>query len=141
MKLHSTLRFHSGFLLVSPVMDVMCMLMLFFLLGSDLVVPSGVAIELPRSQFPLKDFGDGHTLVVPAGDSPQLLLNRRPVLFSDLGERLDELALKDRDEKGKVGAIIIRADRLVAHGRLIDIQNLLIDRGFSVALATTPGKY
>ena len=141
MKLRSTLRFNPGFLLISPVMDVMCTLMLFFLLGSDLVVPSGVAIALPRSQFPLKDFSDGHTLVIPAGDSPQLLLDRRPVPLDELNERLNKIAQIDREENGKVGAIIIRADRNVPHGRVIDIQNRLVERGFSVALATTPGKY
>ncbi|QQL46304.1 ExbD/TolR family protein [Sulfuriroseicoccus oceanibius] len=138
MKLHSTLRFNPGLLLVAPVMDVMCSLMLFFLLGSDLVVPSGASIELPRSQFVLRDFNVGHTLVVPAGDQPTILLDRRPVAYAELGAMLDALAAEDRKENGKVGALIIRADRYVPHGRVMDIQNQVLARGFAVAIAATP---
>ena len=51
MKLESNLPTGAGLLHVAPLVDVVALLVIFFLLGSGYVMRSGVAIELPTSPY------------------------------------------------------------------------------------------
>jgi len=103
MKLVSTLRFRPGLLLLIPLTDVFCTLLVFFLLGSSLVLQSGVRVELPPSSFAVQGLVDAHVLVVSAGKKPQLILNREKITMEELPARLDKLARRDRKLTGRVG--------------------------------------
>ena len=140
MKLRSNLKFRHELMLVVPMFDVIGTLLIFFLLGSSLVFPSGVRVELPPSSFALQGLADAHVLVVSAGSEPKLLLNDNDVPLSDLGNRLDGLATADRQRLGRVGALVIKADRTTPHGMMNHIKNTALTRGFRVAEVAQPGE-
>jgi len=138
MKLVSTLRLRPGLLLLIPVTDVFCTLLVFFLLGSSLVQQSGVRVELPPSSFAVQGLADAHVLVISAGKTPQLVLNREEIAIEELPAWLDKLASLDRKRTGRVGGLILQADRTTAYGFVMQLKVAALSRGFRVAEATMP---
>lgn len=136
MKLVSHLRLRPGMLFLLPVTDVFFSLLVFFLLGSSLVLQSGIRVELPTSAFAVQGFADAHVLVISAGDQPRLLLNRDEIMLEDLPARLDDLAERDRMATGRVGEILVKADRTTPHGLVTRVKAEALGRGFRVAEAT-----
>jgi biopolymer transport protein ExbD len=138
VKLESSLRFRPGLLLMVPLVDVFGILLVFFLLGSSLVLQSGVRVELPPSSFALQGLAEGHVLVVSAGDSAKLLLDDGEQSIDGVGERLDALARADRERLGRVGSVVIKADRTTPHGLVMALADAALARGFRVAVAAQP---
>jgi len=141
MKLESTLRCRPGVMLFAPVIDVVCTMLIFFLLGSALVLQSGVPVSLPESSFALRGMAQGHVLVVSAGDEPRILLNQEHVPHHTLGERLAELAESDRQQMGRVSALVIKADRATPHGLVSEVWDLALLQGFNVAVVGIQPEY
>jgi len=140
MKLVSTLRFNPGMMLIIPVADVFLTLLVFFLLGSSLVVQSGVRLELPPSSFAVQGLADAHVLIVSAGPSPHIILNQTEVARHHLPARLEALAKSDRQHIGRVGGIIVKADRTTPHGLVSELTSVALSHGFRVAWATLPAE-
>ena len=140
MKLVSTLRFDPGMMLIIPVADVFLTLLVFFLLGSSLVVQSGVRLELPPSSFAVQGLADAHVLIVSAGPSPRIILNQTEVAPHQLAARLETLAKSDREHIGRVGGIIVKADRTTPHGLVSELTSAALSHGFRVAWATLPAE-
>lgn len=130
MKLESRLLRSSGFLHVVPILDVVLLLLIFFLLLSSLTLPSGIAVELPKSAAILRPMVGAHVLTVSAGASPTLYLNDKRVSLADLRERLGEV-------REVTGDLLVRADRLAPYGLVVEISNLALSEGYAVGLATT----
>lgn len=140
MKLRSTLKFRPELMLVVPIFDVIGTMLIFFLLGSSLVFPSGVRVELPPSSFALQGLSDAHVLVVSAGTPPKMLLNDNEVVLEGLPARLDALAEADRKRQGRVGAVVIKADITTSHGLMNRLKNTALTRGFRVAEVAQPSE-
>lgn len=135
MKLESNLKFRADLMLVVPMFDVIGTLLLFFLLGSSLVFPSGVRVELPPSSFALQGLADAHVMVLSAGTPAKILLADSEVKQVDLMPRLAALAADDRAKLGRIGTIVIKADKTAAHGLVYQIKNAALKLGFRVAEA------
>ncbi len=140
MKLRSTLKLRPELMLVVPMFDVIGTMLIFFLLGSSLVFPSGVRVELPPSSFALQGLSDAHVLVVSAGTPPKMLLNDNEILMEALPARLDALAGADRERLGRVGALVIKADQTTPHGLMNQLKNNALSRGFRVAEVAQPAE-
>lgn len=138
MKLRSHLDFRSEMMLIAPLVDVFATLLIFFLLGSSLVSPSGVRVELPPSSFSLQGLAEAHVLVVSAGTPPRLLLNEKETDLEKLEHDLRELAAADRRRTGRVGTLVLRVDQSTAHGLVMKLKNLALAGGFRVAEAAQP---
>ena len=121
-----------------PLVDVFGTLLVFFLLGSSLVMQSGVRVELPPSSFALQGLAEGHVLVISAGTPPKILLDDAEVAPPELGKRLDAMARTDRERLGRVGAVVLKADRTTPHGLVIEVADAALARGFRVAVASQP---
>ena len=135
MKLESTLKFRPELMLVVPMFDVIGSLLLFFLLGSSLVFPSGVRVELPPSSFALQGLADAHVLILSAGSPAKILLADTEVKVEDLETRFLAMAAEDRRSQGRVGTVVIKADKTSAHGLVSRIKNTALKCGFRVAEA------
>jgi biopolymer transport protein ExbD len=128
MKLESTLRPNSGLLYAAPLLDVVLLLLVFFLLSSNLVVRSGVPVDLPVSSSILPPVEKSHVITVLPGNTPRIYLNEREIALSDLETFLDE-AKPDRRH------VIIMADRTAAFGVVMRISEVVTARGFEAAFA------
>jgi biopolymer transport protein ExbD len=129
MKLETNLRHHGGFLFLGPVINAVLIVLFFFVLSSSLVVRSGVTVNLPESGASLQPFADPLLINISAGAGRNIYLDDQPVEMSQLGERLGAL----REHHGQV---IIQADVLAPYGLVMQVANLALEQGFSLAFAT-----
>jgi len=129
MKLESSLRDQAGFLYTAPLLDVVLLLLVFFLLSTNFVLRSGVTVGVPRSKSSLPQIDRSHVITVMAGSSPRIFFNEDEVGFRDLGGRL-------RDANREIRHVIIRADELAAFGVVMRISEFARELDYDVAFAT-----
>lgn len=130
MKLESTLRDNAGFLYTAPLMDVVLLLLVFFLLGSSFVLKSGVSVTVPTSEASLPPISASHVVTILPGASPELYFNEHKVTLDQLGTFLDEASPNVRH-------VIIRADQMAPHGLVMKVSNIVHSHGLEIAHATT----
>ena len=106
---------------LTPMIDMIFQLLIFFLLTSFLILPA-VNVALPRSRSPEATPPAALTLTVRRDGS--LLLAGQAVLVEDLPSLLSaELAGLDEP------ALVVQADRGVAFGRVIEVMEAARDGG------------
>jgi len=106
---------------LTPMIDMIFQLLIFFLLTSFLILPA-VNVALPRSRSPEATPPAALTLAVRRDGS--LLLAGQAVLVEDLPSLLSaELAGLDEP------ALVVQADRGVAFGRVIEVMEAARDGG------------
>ncbi|RYD32233.1 MAG: hypothetical protein EOP86_16175 [Verrucomicrobiaceae bacterium] len=129
MKLESNLVLRPDFLYLAPLLNVVLLLLIFFLLNSNFVIRSGIRVDLPVSASSLKPMERAHQITLTAGDPPQVFLGEREVGIQDLKPALEA----GRDESRYV---IIHADRAASVGLMQEVQNAALAAGCEVAIAT-----
>ena len=128
MRLESTLRSRRSFLHLASLIDIVFLLLLFFLLSSDAIVRSGIAVRTPSWEENEDDnawalmhpVSSSNVITVSAGSTSQVYLNDRLV---DLEELLDVSRLKamlianqGADDSKQV---VVRADNEAHFGTVI----------------------
>ena len=131
MKLESNLRSHSGVLHAAPVLDVLLLLLVFFLLGSKFVLRSGVSVELPFASSTLPPVEQSHVITLSAGAVPVIYFDERRITFNELSTALANHAGGNRH-------VILKADRLASHGVVMEISDLILSHEYELAVATSP---
>jgi len=131
MKLESHLPKQTFWLYLGPVLNVLLILLIFFLLGSTFVVQSGVTVKLPESGSRLSGFDRAKVITVTGGNENALYFNGQPVSVTQLHTKLDETKSDGR-------RVIIHADEMAPNGRVQQVINVAHSLGYEVALATQP---
>ncbi len=117
---------------VTPLVDVMLVLLVIFMVTARIIVSQGMPMDLPKAAsgesiqtvFSVELTADGKTVVDSA-----------PVANDDL---ISPLA-KRAKEKNKDLRAVIRADSKVEHGRVIHVLDLLNRSGVAkIAFAVAP---
>jgi biopolymer transport protein ExbD len=129
MKLVSTLPERPGLLHAVPVLNLFALLLVFLLLGPSFVTQSGVAVDLPISQFQLGRIENATVITLTAGDPPGLWLEREEVSLSKLDEKLQERRSTDA---GAPMSVLIKADSKVPYSTLSKVVEMAIHKGFRV---------
>lgn len=132
MKLESTLHTKPGMGYIAPLLDVVMLLLIFFLLSSQFIQRSGFAVDLPFSRSTLESLADADVITIPTGTERLVLLNDGRVALIQLGDKLKLRAETDRQ-------VVIRADKSTPHGRVVNIINIARDAGYrDIAVITSP---
>lgn len=132
MKLESTLDRRPALLHLAPVLDVMALMVVFYLLGSNLIHHSGLGVKLPVSSSQLPALTSSHVVLVTAGDPPMVLFDRTQMDYAALIDRLREGPIDGRT------AVYLKMDRRVANGVSVEVVNAALSGGFQAYLATSP---
>lgn len=130
MKLESTLRPSSGLLYAAPLVDVVLLLLVFFVLGSNFVVRSGMPVKVPTSSSILPPVEGSHVITVGPGYSPRIYVNEDEIALADLEEVLEGLNREKRH-------VILMGDQTSMFGAVMEISELVTEQGFDLAYATT----
>lgn len=129
MKLESTLSEPAGMLYMAPLMDVVLLLLLFFLFGSNFVLKSGVDVRLPASSSSLPTAEDAHIItLVPNGTGE--------FFFDDDRISLDGLSARLANAKQRSKQVVILGDESVNYGAVMHVADLMLGAGFEVSFAT-----
>lgn len=110
-------------------MDVILLLIIFFLFGSNLVLKSGVEVKLPASSSAIPSAEDAHIVTLVTSDTNEFYFNDERVNLEELENRLDA-ALKRSKQ------VVILGDEAVNYGVVMQIARLFLNEGFSVSFAT-----
>ena len=132
MKLTRTGQISFGWLYVFPLLDVVFLLIFFFLLSSNFVLQPGIAVTVPFSRFTLGPQPNQQIVSITGGPNPAIYLRDQKVTLDELGPAL---ALTKKEGR----SIVIKADRRASYDLVMAVTNAALERGItSVALATTP---
>jgi biopolymer transport protein ExbD len=117
----------------APMVDIVFLLLIFLVLSSPLVLQPGIGlVDLPASSSPAAASFQG--LVVTVTRDNLLFFNNQPTSLDALRKALQTAAQQSHNQE-----LIIKADRQVPHGTVIQIMSIALEAGVSaVNLATRP---
>ena len=113
------------------VVNVVLILLFFFLLGSSFVLQPGIAVTLPFSPFNLPPQVNARLITLQPGPPLRIFYQDEPVTLEQLGQRLAEY-------RGSPRSIILRADRGTPYESVVTVMNQALRQDYNVALATVP---
>ncbi len=117
---------------ITPLIDVVLLLVIFFMLSSTFVVQPGIKVRLPEAVT--AERGEPRDLVLILTREGVLYLNDHKVTVRQLA---GELTREFRARKDAY--LIIRADKDVRHGRVVAVMDLAKQAGARrLAIATEP---
>ena len=118
---------------VTPFVDVMMVLLVVFMVAAPLLTV-GVPLELPRSAAAPLPVDREDPLTVNLDSSGQVFIQREPVPYEGLRERL--AAIRAEREADRV---FLRADAALDYGRVAQVMGVLNAAGFrNIGLVTDP---
>ena len=134
MKLSRTKEYNFGWLVVFPLLNVVFLLIFFFLLSSNFILQPGIAVSVPFSRFTLGPQQNPQIISITGGAATAIYFRDQKISLDQLGPLLDAAKRENR-------SIIIKADRLTPYEVVVAVANAVLEHGInSVALATAPPK-
>ena len=112
----------KGQLDIAPLIDVVFLLLIFFMLTSTFISQQGIRVNLPSavSAKPLP----GEDLVIFVDAKDRFVINKKAVTLKRLTASI-EAAAKARS------SILIKADKEASLGRVVEVWDLCRDAGIS----------
>lgn len=103
---------------ITPLIDVLFILIIFFTVSSTFLEQPGIELTLPDAQT-----SQAHTaqkVIIYVDKDENIYLNDHMIPIDSLASRTVNL-IKDQSEK----SVILRADKTVEHGTVIHIMDIL----------------
>jgi biopolymer transport protein ExbD len=133
MKLVSHLPKQSPWLYITPLLNAILLLLVYFLFSSGFVVQSGITVEKPRSSSRLTGFDRAHIITIAGGQDA-------PMYFDGQRMTLEELRAHLEQRRDGERRILLHADRYATTGRFTEVSSLAMGLGYEVALSTNPSQ-
>lgn len=115
---------------MTPIIDCVFLLLIFFMITSSIIKDPGIPVNLPAARS--SDSQPDKDLVVTVKDDGSVYLNDKPIRKADLYVTLQTL----RKQKGR-DFLIVRGDKVIQYGVLVEIMDIARLAGIaSVTLAT-----
>src|SRR5437867_13399355 len=108
MKLSRTSSISFGWLFVFPLLDVVFLLIFFFLLSSNFVLQPGISVTVAFSRFTLGPQPNQQIISITGGANPAIDLRDQKVSLDQLGPALDLT-------KNEAPKTVITAHRLASY--------------------------
>ena len=108
----------------APLVGVVFLLLLFFILSSPFVMQSGFGVSLPSTERPT--VATFQSLVVTVTRDNLLFFNNQPATI----EKFEQL-LREAVQQGRGRELIIKADRQVPFGTVVQIRSVAIKAGIT----------
>jgi len=116
---------------LTPLIDIIFQLVLFFMVSTTFVSSAGIDVQLPESNADLilRESRDVNVWVTEDG---AVLLDDEPVDFDSLSDEFERRFALEPDV-----TVIIKADQNVGHGRVVQVMDLARQKGLTnLAIAT-----
>ena len=126
------LQMEKGAIDITPLVDVVFQLIIFFLLSSSFVLQPGIKVELPTVKLPKGEKPAGLSLSILRDG--RIFLNDRPIEWKVLQKALQMEKVRQPDQ-----LLVIKADEKAQHGNVVRVMGLAKEVGFArIAIATKP---
>jgi len=115
---------------ITPLIDVLFILIIFFTVSSTFLEQPGIKLKLPEA-----DSGESHTaqkVIVYVDANENIFLNDDPLTLENLAESV-EILLSGQSDK----SVVLRADMKVTHGIVVKIMDLLRKKGIYKIIIST----
>ena len=113
----------------SSIADIIFLLLIFFMLTSSFVTPSGLPVSLPSSKTSSIQMQKVNITITP---DLQYYVNDKPTDISNLDAVLQELLI------GEEGAVILNVDESVPVEYLVRVAGIATSYNAKVSIATKP---
>ena len=142
MKIHAPSRKERNLLLdMTPMIDIVFLLLIFFLTTAQLARESRADLDLPDERGEQTTEVERAGLIVNVLADGSLLLGDSMISIEELENAAIRQVVGSRDEKGRLVRPLVRADRNAPAERLNEVFNALRRAGTgSVRLATSPSR-
>ena len=118
---------------LTPLVDTVFLLLIFFMLSTTFVVSPGIKVDLPKASKE-RVFREKRELRITITKDNRIYLDGRRVKMEEL-----ERALKERGKKAPRTLVIIRADAKAFHGNVVQVMDMAKSAGLNrLAIATRP---
>jgi biopolymer transport protein ExbD len=107
---------------LTPMIDMVFILLVFFLLTSVTVLPI-IDLELPPSDS--EETAEEIELIITIDESGSVTVNREPVAMNKLSAHLKELS-----KTVTIKEIIVRADKKLPFGTVVEVMDIARGAGF-----------
>jgi biopolymer transport protein ExbD len=115
MRLKRRIFMEKGHLDIAPLIDVIFLLLIFFMLTSSFIFQPGIKINLPKALT--SEVIQRENLIIVITDDNSLHINERRVDRDELSSRLKIAAQESKP-------ILIKADRKASLGKVVEIWDL-----------------
>lgn len=116
---------------ITPLIDIIFQLVLFFMVSTTFVTTSGFEVDLPRSssQNIIRERDEAKLWITAEGS---IFLDEQAMDWPNLVRALSEIA-----KQSPATLVIIKADKNVDHGRVVAVMDLARSHGLhQLAIAT-----
>ncbi len=119
----------KGQLDIAPLVDVVFLLLIFFMLTSSFIFQPGIKVNLPKAVT--SEAIHEKSLVILVTNSDVVYLNDRAITTKELNSRL-RIAAKEKKP------LLIKSDRQASMGKIVEIWDMCRDAGISqINIATS----
>jgi len=115
MKFKRKTFLEKGRLDIAPLIDVVFLLLIFFMLTSSFIFQPGIRVNLPKAVT--SEVLHKELLIVTITEKNEVFINERPVSGDELVSRITIAA---RDEQ----PLLIKADRATNLGKVIEVWDI-----------------
>ena len=122
MKFKRHLEFKKGQLDIAPLIDVVFLLLIFFMLTSSYIFQPGIKINLPKAVT--SKVIQEKNLVIAINPQNQIYLNKRSISLENLKSHLEKAAAEDLP-------LLIKADRKASLGKVVQVWDMCREAGLT----------
>jgi biopolymer transport protein ExbD len=117
---------------ITSLIDVLFLLLIFFIVSSTFLEQPGMKLDLPRTQKQAPVRLEGYTLYILSDGS--LFINDDAVTLEQLPERLEKIA-PEVEERG----LVLKADEGTRYGFVVEVMDMAKGSGIGkLVIATQP---
>jgi biopolymer transport protein ExbD len=119
---------------LTPMVDVVFLLLIFFMISTTFIDTPGIAVKLPESSAPTLTKTPEEVEVALSREG-EIFLRGEAVSPGQLAERLRDYQAQAADM-----TFMLRADEQALHGRVVQVMDIAREAGFGrLAMATEKG--
>jgi len=122
MRFKRHVEFEKGRLDIAPLIDVVFLLLIFFMLTSSYIFQPGIKIDLPKAVT--SEVIQEKNLIITVSAEGATYFNNLPVSLKQLKKQLSEAAGQDRP-------LLIKADHQASLGKVVQIWDICREAGLT----------
>jgi biopolymer transport protein ExbD len=118
---------------ITPLIDVVFILLIFFMVSTTFVAAPGIKINLPKAKS---------DEIIRDRKDITIVISEKMIMFNKVAVKLNEIEKEFNDFKTKYdnkALVIIKADKNVSHGIVVSVMDAAKRNGFNkLGIATEP---